>query len=683
MKRFSKKAPFEEAICPSCGNWKPTDFTPEQLQNMDWECADCEAKRSRGEVPQEHGSKEVSVYDKEYDFLKRLALLVSKAAPESIPEIKALSQSHPFKTIDDVGDLAAQIWTLATTKYNIPREWLIKKLPEKKGSLKTADLWPAQEAAEDMLSHNHNSLSYNPLQEPDTSACGPRPDDVEKEASPDTDHELYLSMGQDVINEYFFGKNIRWSQVVSFLKEQVPQLTDEDIATLHTDTKQKLSQFGQQIQAKKAGKEVHCPNCKRLREYADVIQDGKCDQCNKEGVFSGAEFSTTEFNVNPTLDNGPFSSPQDQGVDDQEQPFPNTNWIPADDENQDEQPWSNIAASRDDGHGQCARSEAKYRVKLFDGRGVQYFPDEESANKYYEVALKEDKDPSKPEAFVYKKAHCGPCSVIKAEVIKMLADLKYKDESVTAEDLEEMGKLSADPSNNSFIQELGKIIERLPKEHDKEITKLNNHKLALEDIQKDIDNGDMVADKPFSKKDAMLKKADISGQIVNQILTGIQTKGNVAYNLATGSFMEDNDSMTMLPDRVKVVEGVVDYDEVENFIQSNMDLLGDPNNVLRVLTTNGTVYLGVANMNEVRAFSKKNLVKKGEESPLTKEDQNEIAAKWCPAMNVALNNYAQAIKNGHDSIRALKYALTSVINIGKVKELDLQEAINIYLKGLV
>ena len=48
-------------------------------------------------------------------------------------------------------------------------------------------------------------------------------------------------------------------------------------------------------------------------------------------------------------------------------------------------------------HGQCAKSKAKYRVLLFDGRGVQYFPDEESANNFYSYALKEDKDPEKPQ----------------------------------------------------------------------------------------------------------------------------------------------------------------------------------------------------------------------------------------------------------------------------------------------
>jgi len=92
--------------------------------------------------PQEDpGSKEISVYDPAYSFLVRLVKLVSKEFPQAIPEIKQLAEQHPFKTVADIEYLTTQIWNLATTKYNIPREWLISKLPEKKGSLnKKADM---------------------------------------------------------------------------------------------------------------------------------------------------------------------------------------------------------------------------------------------------------------------------------------------------------------------------------------------------------------------------------------------------------------------------------------------------------------------------------------------------------------------------------------------------------------
>jgi hypothetical protein len=97
---------------------------------------------------------------------------------------------------------------------------------------------------------------------------------------------------------------------------------------------------------KKADQEVPCPNCGRLREYTDVIRDGKCDQCEKEGVFSGAEFSTDAVGVNPSMDQGPWASPEDHGATPQQSTFPNTMWDPATDGNPDEQPYSNIASSK-------------------------------------------------------------------------------------------------------------------------------------------------------------------------------------------------------------------------------------------------------------------------------------------------------------------------------------------------
>jgi protein-tyrosine-phosphatase len=149
LDKFSKGGYGEEAICPICGEWKPTKYSPAELREIDWACNDClrkhpteiqelEQMEEMGEpaptIPEERGSKEISTTDPEYKWLLRLVNLVTKAGVPA-QEIKTLSQAHPFVTIDDAGDLAAQIWTLATEKYNIPREWLIKKLPERKASL--------------------------------------------------------------------------------------------------------------------------------------------------------------------------------------------------------------------------------------------------------------------------------------------------------------------------------------------------------------------------------------------------------------------------------------------------------------------------------------------------------------------------------------------------------------------
>ena len=113
--------------------------------------------------PEEEGQKEISIYHPSYEYLVKLVKVISKTTPEAIPEIKALSQAFPFKTVDDIGDLTIKIWTLATTKYNIPREWLMKQLPEKEANLKKADLWPAQEeASEGTLTQGPGQIAYNP-----------------------------------------------------------------------------------------------------------------------------------------------------------------------------------------------------------------------------------------------------------------------------------------------------------------------------------------------------------------------------------------------------------------------------------------------------------------------------------------------------------------------------------------
>lgn len=156
MQKLSKNDYGKLAICPICGEWKPSKYSPAELQEIDWACSDCLSRHptevqeleqreemeepasfipAKPKEPIERGQKEISTFDPEYEWLMKLINTIVKAGvPPS--EIKTLSLQHPFKTIDDAGDLAAQIWTLATEKYHIPREWLRKKLPEKKANLK-------------------------------------------------------------------------------------------------------------------------------------------------------------------------------------------------------------------------------------------------------------------------------------------------------------------------------------------------------------------------------------------------------------------------------------------------------------------------------------------------------------------------------------------------------------------
>ena len=639
---------------------------------------------------EERGKKEVSQYDEEYEFLIKLIKLISKAAPEAVPEIKALSQSFPFVTIDDVGDLAAKIWTLATEKYNIPRDWLIEKLDkhanlvkkayttdltqfalddkqiqqhfesrgldvadvvsslpnfsikyinkdlEKKdpslkdntngfydytsgilyinprlsvddkritiiheiehaiqdsvgmlpvhtpedlkqvqktpylertfemgarqqqfnalkargmslediekywikrykvpefaleevrneleqynelseeimpgsilASKKKADLWPAQEQAGDMLSHEHNSLSYNNEQEADTSVSGPRPDEVDKVSK---------------------SKKLNINDVVKILNAKEPQVAN-------INTKERTLQLidGTTL------------------SFDDAIK--KVMEMEKTGLFSGAEFSTTEFNVNPTLDNGPFSSPQDEGAGDQVQPWPNTEWVPADDKNEDEEPPSNVASN-----------------------------------------------------------------------------LK----------------------------------------------------------------------RPFSKK------ADLSGQTVNTILNDIHSSGTATYNMLDGDMQgTHNFAISAFPERNQSSPEGVDFDTVEKYLLANEDLLKDSNNAFRAIMQNGQVQLQIVttvpDRDQAIELAKQynqptisdllsnqdiptggigEVNKTADENVLSQSDQDEIAAASSPIYNIAINNFADAVKTGHDQKRALKYAIQSVANIEKIDEKKLVEFINTYL----
>ena len=337
----------------------------------------------------------------------------------------------------------------------------------------------------------------------------------------------------------------------------------------------------------------------------------------------------------------------------------------------------------------------------------------------------------------------------------------------------------------------------------------------------------------FQKRNRRLrrlpKQAAISGHIVNDILEVVESSGGITYNMNQGNLAySDNYSVSIYPQREKIVTGVADYEDIQNYINENEDLLIQPNNSFGVWSNKGQVYYDIVitipdreealklgrenNQLEiwdlknmvgiptgiVRAFSKKDIVKKAiikkdrpyidahisgdlvwidmihvpkedrgkgigtklykdweaklpkniklvrimaadtdgsgtsdnfwknlgfnytygegresldyeyqqwmqkgvnghpdpepivvdktaslnkkaEESSLTEQDQNEIAAKWTPLMNIALNNYADAVKNGHAPERAFKYALSSTENLGKIQPANLQEAINTYL----
>jgi hypothetical protein len=945
MKKFSKNDFSDSAICNYCGQWrkKPANLTNQQLEEMDWKCDECKAKENpqpkpQPEVPteQERGSKEVSKYDPEYSFLVTLVKLLVKEGV-SPQEIKSIAAAYPFVTIDDVGDLTAKLWTLATEKYHIPREWLIKRLPKNanlkiatsvirvntrngeefriyknptmqqisnlannviKGDVRifeyngenyawdalkathlqaasllginpnelressfeiinsgdrwdekkqmfvglesdpshvpeeidverikynnklkgnnawfyldennewqgpmsygranayknrvekkldktvksagqvTADLWPAQEAAENTLSHEHNSLSYNPLQEADTSACGPNPNE-----------------------------------------------------------------------------EIPCPNCGRLREYADVVQDGMCDQCNSKTAkkkslnidrvvqilngkeprvvrvdpvnfvveledgtvlsfdeatkmaitmektadgFTGAEFSTDDFGVNPTMDSGPWSSPEDQGARPQKSPFPNTSWLPADDENLDEQPWSNVASTIKRSFSKKANPNARYWIapdgKVFPVTGVhgswtaanpdvlkQYgikpatdrygtgrvwddmaaagwvrvsnepagtgfqiqvpdinnippFVDDFIAQHYTRgdvILIGNGRDqgvevynpfPSIQKAVnralrmkqtaSLKQAHCGPCTPLKMEAIKMLSDAQYKNPKLGLDAvLSGLAERSTDLDLQPFLHQFEtalKIFEDSSEQQDSDVhKKLAQIFFALSEVNKRLhdktfDAVDKPAKQAFSKKEA-----DLSGQVVNQIVNAIHADGGVTWSLSKGDMVgTDNYAVAVYPERAQILDEA-DFENIEQFITANSDLLNNPENSFGAWSHDGKVYLDVVatipdvnqaielgkqhnqiaiwdlkNAKEIQTGGTGEVKQAAQKSILPQQFQDEIAAETSPVYNIALTNYAEAVKRGHERNRSLEYAIESVANLEKIDPKKLVELINRYL----
>lgn len=705
MKPPSKKSRQEEQICPSCGEWKTTDFTPQELQEKEWECSDCMNKRLTHpeDLPENRGEKEISKFDPEYEFLKKLVNVIGKAVPEAIPEIKALSQVHPFETIDDAGDLAAQIWTLATEKYHIPREWLIKKLPEKKiKSDLRDDEWPAQRAAEDFGMRPWNETAYESWKNTEASE--------EKQASPETDHALAMSIGEDIIQEYFFEKGIRWSQVVQFIKDQAPQLTDEDIANLKTDTKYKLEQFKIQIESKKKGlslndvlkileskgpKPTHVDHVTNTIEFIDgsVLNFDSATRKALELSKNAEEeevFNTPEMNF--------YWGPVDLGKR-PEGDFPSNEWLPAGTEDLDQQDPTNVMAFSKKELNKVANPASRFWIAP-DGKE---FPVPSAGHGAWIIQNK---------------------NILKQYGIN-LPNESFKKINVIWNQMIDTGwiRVGNEPAGTGFQIEVADLTH-IPSSVDNIIAKYfkqGNMILLGDRHNRNIDIRDPFPSiqKAVNKAlrnpvNAMLKKADISGKVVNDILALIEQTGGSTYNLQQGSLANTpNFAVSSHKDRERIVD-LVDYDTLEGYIDDNLDLLNDPKNSLGIWISGGKVYLDVTStvptkeealqlaydnqqlaifdlstMTEISvdlpAFSKKELsiIKKAEDSLLSIDQENQIASKWGPKMNIALNNYANAAKNGHDSIRALKYALSSVINIGGVKESDLREAIGIYLKGLV
>jgi hypothetical protein len=517
---------------------------------------------------EERGKREVSKYDEEYTFLVRLIQTIGQVAPEAGQEMKDISNAYPFVTIDDVGDLAAKIWTLATTKYKIPADWLTKQL-EKTASLKkaTPDLWPAQEEADDMLNHAPGYLAY--------------------------------SYGQD--------------------------------------------------------KEA-------------------------EGEFTGAEFSTDDVGVNPSLDNGPWSSPEDQGAKPQKSPFPNTDWLPADDENTDQQPASNVASSIKRPFSKKANPSTRYWIAP-DGT-------EFNAGTHHGAWIKNNKETLKQYGISFTSIGTTWSDMIKNGWVRVSNEPAGSGFQIQIQDL------------NNIPSFLDDFVAKNYQQGDKiELGDQSGHLIAIDDpfptLQKAVRK---------NLRQGSLKQAAIDSQFVNEILQAIHSNGGTTYNLLTGNMAgTPNYAVSIYPDRERIVDGV-DFDVLEGYVEENEDLLSDVKNSFGAWSNNGKVYLDVVatipdqaqaielakqhnqlaiydlqNNKEIRTDNTNDVQKTADDQVLPQEQQDQIAAVTSPIYNTALNNYAQAVKRGHEKDRALEYAIQSVANIEKIDPKKLVELINQYL----
>jgi len=581
----------------------------------------------------ERGQKEISKYSPEYTFLVKLVQIVTK---EGVPasEIKAIAHAYPFQTIDDLGDLTAKVWTLATQKYNIPSEWLAKRLP-KNASLKTAaaDRWPAQKATQDMLNHAPGYLAYD--------------------------------YGQEITSK---SKKLNITQIIEILNN-----SDTKIARVDAAARTLELVDGSIVSFDDAAK--------------------RAMEIDKQGNFSGAEFSTTDFNTNPTLDNGPFSSPEDHGATPQTSQFPNTNWLPADDENKDAQPYSNVASTM-----------KSFTKKATPPTRLWVAPDgtEFDAGGNHGAWIK-----NKNNLVILKKYGINTSK----ELYEIYAQM-YASGWV---------RISNEPSGTGFQIQVGDI-NNVPSFVDDLIAKY----FAPEDtvlISGDERAPGVSLSDPFpsiqqairkAPKNASTKEADLSSKVVNEILNTVHANGGITYNLNSGNLTGSiGYSVATHPERAVILPSGVDFDELENFITNNEDLLNDPSNSIGVWANDGKTYLDVVSVvqdrdqaielgkqhNQIaiwdlqkqqeiptggtgalaKAFNKNSLIKQAETQVLCQEDQNAIAAASSPVYNIALINYAEAVKRGHAKDRALEYAVNSVINVEKIDPKKLVEFINTYL----
>jgi hypothetical protein len=407
-----------------------------------------------------------------------------------------------------------------------------------------------------------------------------------------------------------------------------------------------------------------------------------------EGEFTGAEFSTDAVGVNPSMDSGPFSSPQDQGAGKQKKPFPNTMWDVATDDEDESQPYSNIASSKKAFCKKEANPSTRYWIAP-DGT-------EFDAGTHHGAWIKQNKQILKQYDIPFTTLGMVWAKMIQSGWVRVSNEKAGAGFQIQVQDLKAIPGFVDDFIARNFKD--GDVIE---------MGDQNGNLLKITDPFPSIQKA--VSKALRNPVNASLKQADINGHFINDILKSIESTGGVTYNLSKGNLAGTNNySVSVYPEKEKIVS-LVDFEEIENYIDSNEDLLSDPNNSFGAWVNGSQVYLDIvvtipdkqkalnlarthnqlaiydlAQGKEiptgiVRAFSKQDIVKKAEESPLTEEQANQISAASCPAYVIAINNYYEAVKRGHDKQKSIDYAIFSTKNLEQIDEKRLVEFINTYL----
>jgi hypothetical protein len=793
MRRFAKND--NQAICNYCGKWQSTDLTNQQLEEMDWKCDECKAKENPQSKPQEvptdqdRGSKEVSKYDPSYIFLVTLVKLLVKEGV-SPQEIKSIAAAHPFVTVDDVGDLTAKLWTLATEKYQIPREWLIKRLPKnasldvkarehldpidtrreynKKTPKKVEPYFSAADRLEieDPFQDIENqrirfpkkkaNKKYRPPFEdllrmitdgyiqddwafepcdintgmcenfvynvrkvyPEAKEVGIR---MEKPNGPfhtvlRYNGKFYDSETPDGVN------NLRDIQFVQQWPKNTPLYTDNsngltakqaDLWPAQEEAEDMLDhhpgylayEYGQDKTSKnkslnldKAVEILNAGSNKvvsiNAKDHTVTMADGAImsfDDATKAAAdisktadgFTGAEFSTDDFGVNPTMDIGPWSSPEDQGARPQKSPFPNTGWLPADDDNLDEQPSSNVASTIKRPFSKKANPDSRYWISP---DGTEY-----NAGTHHGAWIKLNKDLLNQQGINTSTIGYAWDSLIKNGWARVSNEPAGTGFQIQVDDLKHVPQFLDGFVSRNFMD--GNVIEM--GDQSGNLVRISD---PFPSIQKAVNRALRM------KQTASLKQADLSGQTVNQIVNELHSNGGATWNLSKGNMAgTDNYAVSIYPDRAQILDGV-DFDRVEEFIASNHDLLDNPENSFGAWTHDGKVYMDVVatvpdvaqavelgkQHNQIAIWDLKNAreiqtggtgeVKQAvQKQILPQQLQDEVAAETSPVYNIALNNYAEAVKRGHEKDRSLEYAIESVANLEKIDPKKFVELINKYL----